>query len=1072
MALGYSNIPGGSLAIFARTINLCWFCFKWGGLIGLVSAAVVGFHFYQNRHDEVRLRVEATLGAHYPGLQVRVGSAHVMEGEGIRIRNVQIIEPGAEGPHAELLAIDEMMLVCQADLRHLVAGEIEVERMVVRRPVLRVTRRPDGSYSAAKLLPLPHLSEKSPETRIEGGTVELFDPMRNPSSTFTLRDVSIVLQPPTVDPESGAATRQLEGTLSGDHFQRMAVKGWVQPNCIAWDLKGAIEGLTLSPQLRDALPEPISTHMHAIDDLRGQVNLNFHADHVSDRQPADRIAVSGRLTHARIADRRLPYPLTDVRATFRLDENGFTVDDLTARANEASLRLTGHTGLGRNAPAEITAEIRQLELGRSLAGVLPENLQEQWEQYRPSGQVDVDAKLAFDGRTWSPTAQVRLLNVSFTHIHFPYRLDQGMGTLHLADGRLQVNIHACSGTEPVRIDAELVEVLNSPHGWMRVQSDAIPLDEKLLVALPDGSQKVVRSLQPQGTIRVDYRIWRERPESPLQKHLVVELNRCALRFDKFPYPVRNIRGVIEMQDDRWQFRDLEGNNEAGKVYASGRLESRQEGREFRLTLQAINIPLESELRDALAPNVRRLWEDLRPRGVVDLSTEIRYLAEKKTLSVATRIRPQANTTAIHPVRFPYRMDKLRGEIVYRDGHVSFDRLEAEHGDVRIGTAGDCEILPDGRWLLRLSGLSVDRLRFDRDLVQALPGKLKKALAGLNPTGLFNLRGSLDLEGGARADERIEAAWDVHVGFHQAGIECGVKLDDLHGNLSLVGRYDGARTTSQGELDLDSLIYKDFQFTQITGPVWIDDDQVLLGSWVERRRTPDQRSSLRARPVTATVFDGVLQGDVWIALGPVPRWGLHATLNRAELARCAQEVLTGQKSLQGKVYATVDLRGAGPSTNAMVGHGSIRLESADVYELPLMIALLKILSVRTPDRNAFSKSDIRFRVEGQHVYFDQIDFGGDAISLLGKGEMDFQQNIRMTFHAIVGRGELGLPMLKQVVGGASQQIMLIHATGTLQNPETRREAFPVVNKALQQLQTDVQNTPEPSSWLPKGLFRWR
>lgn len=153
-----------------------------------------------------------------------------------------------------------------------------------------------------------------------------------------------------------------------------------------------------------------------------------------------------------------------------------------------------------------------------------------------------------------------------------------MGTLHLADGRLQVNIHACSGTEPVRIDAELVEVLNSPHGWMRVQSDAIPLDEKLLVALPDGSQKVVRSLQPQGTIRVDYRIWRERPESPLQKHLVVELNRCALRFDKFPYPVRNIRGVIEMQDDRWQFRDLEGNNEAGKVYASGRLESRQEGR--------------------------------------------------------------------------------------------------------------------------------------------------------------------------------------------------------------------------------------------------------------------------------------------------------------------------------------------------------------------------------------------------------------------------------------------------------------------------------------------------------------
>ncbi|MDZ7620018.1 MAG: hypothetical protein U1E05_23705, partial [Patescibacteria group bacterium] len=265
----------------------------------------------------------------------------------------------------------------------------------------------------------------------------------------------------------------------------------------------------------------------------------------------------------------------------------------------------------------------------------------------------------------------------------------------------------------------------------------------------------------------------------------------------------------------------------------------------------------------------------------------------------------------------------------------------------------------------------------------------------------------------------------------------------------------------------------FQFTQVTGPLWLDDGQVLLGSWVERRSAPDERSSTRARPISAVLFDGVLNGDAWVTLGPVPRCGLHAPLNRADLAQCAQETLAGQKSLQGKVYATVDLRGAGPSTNAMIGHGAIRLDNADDYELPLMIALLKILSIRSPDRNAFSKSDIRFRVEGQHIYFDQIDFGGDAISLLGKGEMDFQQNVRMTFHAIVGRGELGLPMLKQVMGGASQQIMLIHVTGNMQSPETRREAFPVVNKALQQLQSDMNSRPAPSTgWSPKDLLRWR
>lgn len=1060
------------MTIFARLVNFCWFCFKWGGLIGAVGAAVVALHFYRNRHDEVRVRVEATLAAHYPDLRVQVGAAQIVEGEGIRVRRLQIIEPGAEGPHAELLAIDEMTLICETDVRHLLTGDLKVRHVVVRRPVLRVTRRPDGSYSAAKLLPLPTMSADPPEIRIEGGRVELFDPLRNPASTLTLRDVSMVVHLPEADAALGPGARSFEGTLGGDHFQRMAVKGAVNAQDESWDWGGVIEGLTLSPQLRDAMPEPVAARLHGVADVRGQVNLTFRLNRQAGDPELGRFAASGRLSHGRIEDRRLPYPLTDARAAFRISEEGFAIDEFTARANEAAVHMSIHqSGFGSRAPMKLHAEIRQLELGRSLIEDMPEPVQEQWDQYRPTGRVDVDVELAFDGLAWRPTVQGRLLDVSFTHARFPYRLEQGVGMVQLADGTVQVNVRAYSGNEPVRIDAEISDALSGPYGWVRLQSNAVPLDEKLLAALPGDSRKVVQSLQPRGTIRADYRMWRERPGAPLQKHLLIELNRCSIRFDRFSYPVRDIRGTIEMRDDRWQFRDMEGRNDMGRVVGHGHFEPRPEGREFRLVLEATDVALENELRDALPPNARSLWEDLRPRGVVDLSAEVRYLVDRRHLSLSTRIRPQADSTSIDPVRFPYRMERLQGELLYRDGHVSFERMEAEHGAVRISSAGECEILPNGRWLLRLSGLSVDRLRFDRDLVQALPGGLRHALAGLNPAGLFNLRGAAVLEGGTRPDDPLQAQWDLRIGFHQASIDCGVKLDNLHGGLTLAGQYDGTRMHAAGELDIDSLTYKDFQFTQVTGPIWIDHQQVLLGSWVERRRAAAERSSARARPISAALFDGVVQGDAWITLGPVPRWGLHARLNEADLARCAQEMLTGEHTLQGKVNGMLDLRGAGSSTNAMVGHGNVRLDDSDVYELPLMIALLKILSVRPPDRTAFSRSDIRFRIEGQHVYFDQIDFSGDAISLLGKGEMDFQQNVRMTFHAIVGRSDWGVPAIQQVLGGASQQIMLIHVGGTLQNPHTRREAFPVVNKALQQLQTDLNGQAEPAGWLPRNLFRW-
>jgi hypothetical protein len=296
----------------------------------------------------------------------------------------------------------------------------------------------------------------------------------------------------------------------------------------------------------------------------------------------------------------------------------------------------------------------------------------------------------------------------------------------------------------------------------------------------------------------------------------------------------------------------------------------------------------------------------------------------------------------------------------------------------------------------------------------------------------------------------------------------VKLDNIHGGVNLVGSFDGSRLTARGELDVDSLTYQNLQVTQVMGPVWIDQQRLLLGSWVDRRRDAQRDASAApARPLTGKLFDGTLYGDAWVDLGPVPRWGLHARLSQADLARCAQEAIPGRQQLDAKVDATIDLRGAGYSRNAMIGHGRIQLSQADIYELPLMVALLKILNARRPDLNAFRRGDILFRVEGQHIYFDQLEFRGDAISLLGKGEMDFQRNIQLTFHAIVGSGELGVPVLREIVGGASSQIMLIHADGTLEDPEVRREAFPAVNQALQQLQTDLNGEPPKRGWWPEA-----
>jgi len=1044
-------------------INFCWFFFKWGLVICVIGAVAAVPYFYRRVDEEIRRRIEARFNQHYAGLKVTVGSAELVAGQGIKVRDLSIVEPAAEGPRAELAYVEELFIACQTDVKELILRDPAVTHVTVRRPTVRVTRRLDGAWSAARLFPPPRFGNQSPEVTIENGTIEIFDPLKSPTSTLILRDLNMTVSPATLASSDPAAVprRNIQGMLTGDSIRRMEFRGAVDALGSAFSLTGEVEGLQVTPELRESLPGPIAEKLAALGELRAEGRMNFGLAYDPKAETPLRFQTAGQLVGGRINDLRLPHPLTDMRIKFRADNSGLVIDDLTARCNQATLRMScRRAGFDAGSPMALTAEIRQLQLDRQLLGILPERLQDQWQKYRPIGEIDADLKLEFDGQNWRPeVSEVSLhcLNVSFTHYKFPYRVDHGKGSLELKNDRLTLNITAYSGSQPVRMTAEVTRPLNGPVGWFEAKGDDIQIDQTLIQALSEKTREVVQSLDPRGTGNFYYRCWRDDSNQPMHQHLLINANRCSIRYSKFPYPLSNVRGQLEMIDHSWTFSNLEGVNDSARVTGKGELRPSLQGNELVLYLTGKDVPLQEELREALTPNIRQVWHDLRPRGIIDLTTTIRYLSENKQLSIDVRAQPQSESTSIEPVHFPYRMDKLQGTLLYHDGHVTLEQFKAEHGPVKIITEGYCDFLPDGGWNMHFANLTADRLHLDRDLIQALPEHLKKAVLTLNPNGPINLRGNLDLMHDGRQGESLRSQWDdVRIGMMQVAVQCGVKLENVNGCITLSGNFDGQKFYCRGELNLDSLNYKDYQFTNVTGPIWIDDQRVLLGAWVDRpaEAPPGANAAGAPRPprsISANLFGGTIYGDGWVALGAEPRYYLSATLAHADLARMTMEVMDGKQNLQGKVMANIELHGAGTSRNAISGRGSLRLSDADVYELPVMISLLKILSIRAPDRNAFSTSSMDYHIEGEHIYFDRIDFNGDAISLLGKGEMDFQSNVKMKFHAIVGRGEIDLPIIKEVYRGASQQILQIHVSGTLQNPETRKEAFPAVNQALQQLQ---------------------
>ena len=115
-------------------------------------------------------------------------------------------------------------------------------------------------------------------------------------------------------------------------------------------------------------------------------------------------------------------------------------------------------------------------------------------------------------------------------------------------------------------------------------------------------------------------------------------------------------------------------------------------------------------------------------------------------------------------------------------------------------------------------------------------------------------------------------------------------------------------------------------------------------------------------------------------------------------------------------------------------------------------------MKAPDRNAFGSSLVDFKIEGPHAILETVELSGDAISLVGAGELDIDGEIHLVLRSIMGDSQQQLPAMKRFLGGASGQFLLIHVDGTLASPEISTEAFPSLAAAIQRIQS-VQRSPD-------------
>ncbi len=1054
------NKPGAGARMYACARNILL-------LVCVVAALLLGGYAYVlSRADEaVRDYVEETLDQHYVlhGLRVKVGSARFIEGHGIELRDVQLQERFGPQAGQVIAEVGEVYLACPARMRNILEDPPPLKYAIVRRLKIYARLDQDLRLNLERILPLPEFPDapaaEFPPVNVEDALLVLIDESVTPARHFEVRNIQLKVASGQPGETPGgafdaitatAAHKPLQLTMHGDsdHFQHVDIKGAFDPQTRQWSVSGMVRDMRLARGLYAALPAPCDEYLQHARLLEGRAWIGFRAAGVGAAKP--RYTVWGAMQDGQITHPQLHRPITNVDAAFTADEQAIRLTRLKARCGIATLRATAVRL--NNAVGAIHAEgsVTNLQFEEKLANVLPPSIKAKWDLYNPVGTSNLTFKLDYDGQTWKPDVVADVSGVSFAYREFPYQVQSGYGKVVLRNNRMDGWLKCEAAGQPVVIQCGIDNPGPAATGWLTVDANGpLPVDEYLISKVPASQQQKLRMLKASGAITVKSRFWWETADQETTFFKAnVKLHDCSIKPTHLPYKVEAIQGEVEMTNGAITLKNVRGENDAAYFEFKGGYRGDDEEGRLDLRITANDVALDNELRRALPEKAQSLWDDIRPIGSLDyVLIDIAHVKPAGTTEVTARVEKwkkpamgARDSISLQPAAIPVKMEDITGALDYRNGIVYLQNMAARRGDASVRFGGEWRVTGD-RWILAVQQLAVDQLHIDRDLINAVPENLRPTLKSLQITGPLSIAGGFYISSQENTT-RPDAGWNLHVDIENGSIATGAApVTGIHGGVQIAGQTTPQGFVCRGETAVDSFITKNLQFTVVRGPFWCDQNRLLLGAWA----TNPQEAT--PREMEANLAGGKVKLAAEVLLREHYPFKANATIDAVNLAQLARESLPlGQ--VAGKAYGSVELTGDQKGQHTLRGKGTVEVREAQLGEMPVVHEISQ--RVDGTKTSVFDTAQIDFLIQGAHTYIPRVDFTGNAITLRGRGEMNYRQELDIYFSTRVGRDNIYVPVITPVLGLASEQLFLIHLTGNLNKPVVERLPLPAIGDTLNQL----------------------
>jgi len=1025
------------------------------GLVFTVAVAIgAGAVAYQHWTDpaEVRRHLLRQLSARFPGATITADSARLRLLGGIVVSEVRMTRRD-DADMLNFLYVPTAIIY--HDKERLLDGRFSIRKMELDRPRFHVLRDEEGRWNLAGLLAPPDPSERIPTILIKQGTIIVEDRRAHGSPPLEIKDVSLTI---INDPEQ---------TVTFEGSGVSSVTGPVQMSG-SWQRDGGQASLTvdatvvpvgpvLVQRLAGVCPE-LGTHA---EDLTGSGNLHATLDFRPESARPWEHDVTFTLTGGRFSHKQFPLTVEGITASLHCVNGHISKAEARGHAGATAVHVTvdditlplGCTGPESCCTLEdlfqkLEITIDNIPVTEELFKRLPEKAHTFNTDYSPSGPLNIRYLLWHDGAkglrkrvTLSPD------RMSACFKGFKYPVERITGTLiHNSGGgepdRLNVDLVGYASNQPVGVKVVLTGTRPELSAVIDVQGKNIPLDEKLLDALPEAKHKTLAaSFHPTGL--ADFHAhceWRRDPALAaggwLDCRYVIDFHDATMRYKPFDYRLEKVKGTLDIQHDHWEFRSFEGRHGDGMFYTAGR--SRREAGDKESVDVAIagrGVSLDADLQRALREDLQRTWDTFKPEGTIDFDGTLhippadgREAVKDPMPDIVLTVVPR--DCRITPKFFAYLLSDLRGKVHFEKGIVELENITARHDGSSLGLdRGIVQLKPGGGFKADLVYLHGDPLVTDRAFITALPPALQKGVSALAIDGPVQVTTRLYIDAPS-GTEPPRIYWDGWAALHDVTLHTGVKLEHVSGTVAVRGWHNGRQIDGvEGNLDIRTLTVFDQPIRNLRGELLVTEDE------------PDV---LKCPGLMADYFGGQVYGPLRVEFGPKLHYRLNLTAAQVKLEEFGRHNFNN-RDLNGLAVARIYLEGEGAEISGLKGNGRIDVPSGHLYNLPLLLDLLKFLGLRLPDRTAFEEAHLVFDIEGARAHVKQLELYGNAISLRGSGDTNIDgSDLAFIFYLDWARLGQVLPAgVREIPREISNQLLRIEMRGKVGDVRFRKEPIPLL-----------------------------